>query len=544
MTDDGFVDFDCLYAAEREPLLRDHPKNARRRAALDHIRDLLKSKEGEGHAGLLEFVECMEPDSALGAWERLYHRTKEVDPSIASLVALEYRAARSAVWRAMKTGADVIPHLTPICAGFDDKRREALGNMRSELLGALGSLNKSVSLDGKMRDYVANLARFGSRADDEMTLLIVDELYIRRGLLEEACKICEKILEFKGFDRDRMAASTLVEDIMVRVLAGLEDRSRHNRKVAETCGSILRSRSSGLGLGIRPDSGDHNALRALSEFAFDIAARRRILPAEDIGLHIRKRYPKSHEFLELSNASNLQKMVERGFPLAANLSVSMDSQRLAADRGVPYKPLNALTILEPMLGALYGIEASLPPLKKWRAGMRGEQLWEHLFEMEMYLRLRLASPDAAVSLDKKACGREVDLEVNGCYAEVYSPREGEILVDGHFVTIEDSGRDFFRQVLSKRQLASVGERETVMIVECPPGTYMSVTSPGKKALELLKKARQPGAVLFVRKDRSAQRAYTFLPNPNAVTPVSEPTIKILEGALELEFPPGGSQERR
>jgi len=178
--------------------------------------------------------------------------------------------------------------------------------------------------------------------------------------------------------------------------------------------------------------------------------------------------------------------------------------------------------------------------------MRGKQLWSCLFEMEMYLRLRLACPGASVTTHKKvcgkgACGKNVDLEIDGCYAEIYSPRDGEILVPNHWVTTGDTGKGVFRRVLSKDQLGAVGSHETVLIVECPPSVYMSVACPSKAAMSLLAQSKQPGAVFFVSGTRSARRQYALIKNPGAKTPAPESIVGALRGALELEFPPAGSQ---
>jgi len=559
MTDDEFVDFDCLYAAEKEPLLGGHPGNARRRASLERIRDGLMSKKGEDHSRLLELVGCVEPDSAPGAWARLFHRLEGVDSTLASIAASEHALARSDTWGAMRTGADMIPHLNPICVSFDERRHGALGSMRDELYVALSYIGKSLEMGPEMQDYVVNFARFGSRADDEMTGLLVKELYIRRDLLEEACDICEEILKFDGVDRDRMRASTLVEDILTMVLGGLEDRNRKHRSLADRCASMLEGRSDDLGLGIRPNPDDHNVLRALSEFALNISVRRRICTAKELGPHIEANYPMSHKFLQLDRISNLERMVKGRSPLAANMSVSIDSRKIAAVRKIPYTGGNALMLLEPMLAELEKTDVCPGAMKKWRGGLRGNQLWEYLFEMEMYLRIFMTGTKVEADKKigtkeggknpgktrakgkpgKKSGQKEVDLEFNGCCAEIYSPLESEVLVPRHVVTVEDPGTHFVGQVLSKGQLGDVGERETMMIVECPVGMYANVEMLGKKMAALMEKSGQPGGVFFVRADSSSRRTYEYLANPGAVTPVSGTAIKTVRKALELEFPPAG-----
>jgi len=537
MADGKYVSVDCLYAAEREPLLRDHPRNARRRANLDRIRGQLRSNGGAGAPGILEFLDYMAPDAALTAWEMLYNKLEKAGSPLAQLAASEYRLTRSEIWGAMKTGADMIPHLTTVCRAFDERRHDALGKMRTELYTALSSA-KSLKPGPEMQAYVANFARFGSRADDEMTLLIVDELYVRRGLLGEACGICEEILEFEGLDRDRMVASRLFEGIMIKVLGGLESRSKKDRELAPKCRELLERRSDLLGLKIRPNPDENNELRALSGFVSDISARRRIYPAEEIGRHIAENYPWSHAFLELESASNLRDMVGSASPLAANLSAHIGAQRAAAARSLPYGGGSALMRLEPMGGPLKRAAPRKAVLDKWRDGIRGRQLWEYLFEMEMYLRLVQAG--AGVEPDVKVGSKVVDLEFNGCYAEVYSPLESEVLVPEHVVTVKNPGEYFMGNVLSKGQLVEVGNHETLMVVECPIGLYSNVADLGQRMQGLLGESGQPGGVFFVPSVSSTRRTYTFLANPAATTPVSESAIALMKGALEAEFPPAGS----
>lgn len=534
MTDDGYVSVDCLYAMEREPLLRDHPRNARRRASLERMRDELRSMGGEDAPDILEFLDHMEPDAALTAWEMLYHKLERAGSALAQVAAAEYRLARSDTWKSMGAGADMIPHLTAMCVRFDEARHEALGKMRTELYTALGSASRAACLDPEMQSYVTNFARFGSRADDEMTLLIVDEMYIRRGLPEGACGICEEILKFEGLDRDRMASSRLFEGIMLKVLGAMENRNKKERGLVPRCRELLERRSDLLKLGIRPNPDENNELRALSDFVSDLSARRRIYPAGEIGRHVAENYPRSHAFLGLGNETNLREMVESRSPLAANLSAHIGAQKAAAARKVSYEGGSALVRLEAMVGLLEEAAPRTTVMGKWREGIRGRQLWESLFEIEMYLRLAQAGADVAP--DVRVGKKVVDLEFDGCYAEVYSPLESEVLVPNHVVTTRDPGTYFMGNVLSKGQLGAVGDHETLMVVECPIGLYSNVADLGQKMQGLLEEARQPGGVLFVLATGMPRRDYTLMQNPGSARPLSEATMGTVRRAMELEFP--------
>lgn len=530
MTGDGLEDYYCAPATYREPLLRGHPGNARRRASLEEIRNCLEAKIGTGHSLPLRFLGLMGPDSTLSAWAILHRHLKEIDPGLARTAATEHALARSEIWGAMKTGADMIPHLDPIHSRFYHRRSEALSQMCQELTEALGHAGKPVLLDSEMRAHIVDMARFGSEMDDDATRMVVEKVYIYRDKLEEACDICEEILGFRSFDFHRMAGSTLFEDIMLEVLTGLHNRDEQDADLVSRCQSLLERRSDMLGLGIRPKHGDNNAPRALLEFAFNISTRAGILPAEELNRHILEHYPKSHRFLGLDRASNLQKMVTKKSPLASTLSVFAGGQELTATIKVPYAGGNALMPLEIILGELDMADASPSALKKWRAGILAEQLWENLFEMEMYLRLRKSG--ASVTVDRRVGGKVVDLEFNGVYAEIYSP-----LAKQFVSLVDDPSLDFIGDVLAKSQMGSVGKSETIMIVDCPPAMFADVLGHEHRATSLLGQSCQPGGVFFVLGMCYPQRLYKFLPNPRAITPVSDVTIGLVSRALDVDLQP-------
>lgn len=534
MTDGGYTDFDCLYAKEKEPLLEGHPGNARRRATLDKIRSLLESKEGEDHSLLLEFVGCMEADSSLAAWEKLYRRLGEADPPIASLAALEYRVTRKEIWGAMKTGVDIIPHLHPICVRCDGKRVSAIEEMREELSRAVSHVGKSVKPGPEMRDYIVSMVRFDSAGGDEMAGLIVDELYVRRGMLEEACDICEDILGFEGPDRDMAAASTLVEDTVQNVLGHLDSSDAGHHALTSRCRDMLERRSSSLGLGIRPNLRNANTVRSLSEFATSIFMRKRLYTAEELGKHIKANYPKSHEFLGLGMGSALQDMVGSQSPLASNISASIDSQKVAAARKVPSRGDSALTTLEPMLWGLSRAGASPGSLKRWAAGIRGAHLWECLFEIEMYLRLSRVG--ARVTLGSAAEEDAANFEFNGCHAEICSPVEADALEMGSIATIKDQATSLIEQAQSRICRRSPGGRETVVIIECPPLMYASVTQYESEIQDMLEQTGNPGGVLFVHSARSARREHHFVQNPAAAAPIPITTRDAMDRAMILDLP--------
>jgi len=534
MTGGRLAGADLALAAKREPLLRGHQGNARRLESLDAIRAGLQAKKGNAHAGLLDFVGSMGPDSALAAWERLYYVLRETDPPLARIAALEYRLTRPEIWGAMRTGADMIPHLSSICDRCGGRRLAALGEMRDELAATLSHVAKSVRPGPEMHDYIVNMARFDSMAGGEMAGMIVDELYIRRGLLGEACDICDAILRFDIPDRDMAASSTMVEDTVLNVLGCLDGHDEAHRVLASRCREILELRSNLLGLGTRPDPGDANTLRALSTLATSISLRKRLYPAKELGMYIGAHYPKSHKFLGLGKETILKRMVEIQSPLAFNASVHIDSQKVDTAYKMTRTDTSALAHLEMMLEGLDRTDASHSALKRWIHGMRGAQLWEGLFEMEVYLRL--FGVGASVTLGRKVGGGEVDVEFDGCYADAYSPLEARILDPGSVGTLMGQATGLVRRAQSKQCLQLVGEHETMMIIECPPSTYTGVAHYEDDVRNMLGQSAQPGGALFVKSTRNPRRDRMFVPNPAAVAPVSDKARDIAGRAMDLDLP--------
>lgn len=534
----GLEEYYCAHARDREPLLEGHPGNARRKAALAEIRARLDARAAKGHFRLARFLGYMGPDSTLAAWRTLHGDLSGIDPGLARIAASEHNLARSDLWGAMKTGSDMLPHLEPLHGLLARKRSDALMEMREGVKESLGHVGGHFRPDPAMRKSIANMARFSSGDDEDVTLMLIEEIYIRRGHLGEACDICEDILEFDGFDFHRTAGSTLFEDIMIEVLCALSGRGKRGGALAGRCRSLLERRSDLLGLGIRPRHGDTDAPRALVEFAHNISLRAGILPAEEMGRRIAENYPKSHRFLGLDNPSTLRDLVKRGSPLASSLSVFAGQQELNATMKVPYAGGNALMPLETALGEMDLGGAGPAALKKWRKGILGEQVWESLFEMEMYLRLRRvgASVEVDKKVGKKKAGKKdhrkkVDLEFNGTYAEIYSPLARQ------FTSLEDSRLDFMRGVLAKGQLGSVGRRETIMIVECPIDAFCDALGHEKRVRRLLGRSGQPGGAFFVLGVAYPQRMHKFLPNPRAIAPIPDATVDLVGAALDFDLQP-------
>ena len=172
-------------------------------------------------------------------------------------------------------------------------------------------------------------------------------------------------------------------------------------------------------------------------------------------------------------------------------------------------------------------------LGRWAAGMRGAQLWECLFEMEVYLRLSRVG--AKVTLGEAAGEGEASLEFNGCHAEVYSPIDADALVMGTIVSMRDQATDLIERVRSGIHRRSLGERETVMIIECPPLMYASVMYYKADIQRMLAKSGQPSGVLFVQSTRHSRREHCFVPNPAAAVTNPPTTKDAMDRAMNLDL---------
>jgi len=549
-------------AQKAEPLLGGSSGNERRRIVLGQARAELQAREEPEYAHAAELVDCMRPDSVAEAWDALYFELLGLgEKALAEVVALESQQARAEAWLAMSSDADVISQATPMGEQYLSSHASSVNRLRHKLT-VMMSHARSFRPGGEMEDYVVNMARFGSLADDWMVRVFVEELYLERGLYEGIIGICGRILEFEGHDRRRMMASTLVEDMLNALVEHLErcgeagyvdmmiasgmpmspeckDRG-HLEDLKEKCLELLEARAESLGLGILPDKKENSLQRRASDYALRISARKRVRDAEEIAGYVRERYKESYAFLGLEDGRVARRIVEKQVPLAENISTQMEVDDIARIRNVETRVGNALEALEPMLRFKRerAVEIKRKTLGKWKRGILGDQLWESLFEMEVCLRLVGvgAGVRADVKIPKAGGGEaEVDLEADGCLVEIYSPRDTEIRVMAHATRVENPGMAMVDYVTRKPQMRHVGGRPAAVVVCCPAGEFANIEVVRARMEERLATASQPGAVFYV-KDGSDPTVAECLVNGNAVAAVPEATIRTMMDALSLRPP--------
>lgn len=542
---------DIKNARGEEPLLGSPVGNARRGAVLAQVGAELEGRDGPEYAHATVLVRAMRPNSVAEAWDGLYLelvRLKEA--ALAEAVAAEGRQARGEAWQSMSSDGDVISQMAPMGEQFASSHASSV-HMYRQKIAAMAAHAKPFRLGPEMEDHVVDMARFGSMADDWMARVVIDELYLERGMYDEVVSICARILEFRGHDKHRMAASTLVEDILGALLAHLErcedaryvdgmasrgmpispkcKEKGHREGLALECLGALERRAAGLGLGIRPRAAEANLLRRASDYALKVGARTTMPGAGEIARHVRENYPESYAFLGLDDPGVAERAAKMQVPLAEGIPARAGPSRPASE---------ALEALEPMLRFKRegGVGTKPETLQRWRDGILGERLWACLFEMGVYLRLVRAGAEVEADVELpggEGGGAQADLRVNGCLAGVHSPLDRRVLAHGRAARIANPDDALVDLVVMGAQARNVGGGGTVAIVNCPGGELGSAEALRERMRPRLAAASQPGAVFLV-KNGSGPRAVVRLVNRGASAAVPEETLRTIQGALELE----------
>lgn len=285
-----------LKNAQREdPLLGGAVGGARRRAVLGRLAAELEGRGGPERAHALELARAIRPNSVAEAWDGLHVELMRLgEGAMAEAAAGEAREARAEAWRSMRGDADVISQVALMGEQSVSSHASCVNAYRQKL-AAMAACSGPLRPGREMEDHVVDMARFGSAAEDWMTMAVIDELYLERGLYEEACAVCERMLGFEGHDRHRMMASTLVEDALGALLAHLERcedpayvermieggtpisprcrEGEHLEGLALRCLGLLERRAGDLGLEAGPGAAEGGPLRRAMDYALRVRAR-------------------------------------------------------------------------------------------------------------------------------------------------------------------------------------------------------------------------------------------------------------------------------
>jgi len=551
---------DIKNAGREEPLLGSPGGNARRGAVLAQVGAELEGRNGPEYAHAAGLVRAMRPNSVAEAWDGLHLELERLkEPALAEAVAMECRQARGEAWQSMKSDGDVISQLVPMGEQFASSHASSVSRYRQKI-ASMAAHTRPFRLGPEMEDHVVDMARFGSMADDWMTRVVIDELYLTRGMYGEVVSICGRILGFRGHDRHKMMASTLVEDMLGALLAHLErcesagyvdgmasrgmpisprcKEKGHREGLALECLRALERRAEILGLEIRPRAAGGSVLRRASDYALKVRARITIPGAGEIVRHVRENYPESYAFLGLDDPGVAERAAKGQVPLVEGIPAQAGTAHTAGAQGGRRPASEALEALERMLRFKRESGTGVRPgtLQRWRAEILGEQLRACLFEMGVYLRLVRAGAEVETDAGAPAGrgdGAGAGLRVDGCMAGVYTPLDRGVLAHGRAARIENPDDALVDRVVMDAQTRDMGGNRAVAIVNCPGGELGNAEALRERMEARLVGASQPGAVFLVR-NGSGPRAVACLVNSGAAAAVPEETLRTIQGALELE----------
>lgn len=490
-----------------------------RQKALDRVMSQLATAD-KLSGTLRSYLGRMRPDSPLEMWDGLFFELHSIGESkLAGRIADVCKEIRINAWKGIVSDDGILLHLRPMLSQFAYAGDDAAESLRFKLASMSDTVRTTLVPGEKVRELVVNLARFGSLADARMVRVTVEELFVRRDHLWEACGICENILRFSGRDKGKMMASTLVEDVVGDILAELQrlrsddyafsvDRGllpllaspadgSHDR-LLERLVSLLVRRAGSLGLVATRGPRGGARLFWASALAHRVSAHARRFRPEEIVRHAELRHRRSFGFLGLGRATAASRLEARAHALAENASLAIALRRLAGVRAPLPPGQDALRLLDDLLGHMErsGIDAGSEAMKKWRAGMLGPRLWGSLLEMEAHLRLRMAGAGARVAPG----ARGVALELDGLRVEAYSPLDGWPPEHDRAAQAAGAGRmagdDMFGQAGRGE-----GARQTMVVVDCMVGAPAGLETLAGVLSAGFSPGGQPGALCLARRER-------------------------------------------
>jgi len=515
-----------------EPLLEGCADNERRGLVIKRAKAELAEggrREDAGYARAFELLDMLTPTSSHATWCKLRDELVRLKNRTAGLVGPECDLVRMDILNSVKTGAELEPILHAECARFVEGHGSALLDFGHYLEDVMRRVSDGAKGGEAIRRYIVDMARFGSRADDGLVLQVMMAVYVEPGLHMDACAACEEILGFEGEDRVRMLGSTLVEDVLDGLLARMSrtyDAGRDDTQV-RVCVGILKRRARSLGIG--QETGDGTLLQQASRLLGNIRARRRLKTAAEIDAWIGSRYPLSYEFLNLGS-QKIGGMLDASAQLVKNVSFQMTCDELARDRRMQCAQEGALDEIEFLVARMHkaGIGTG-QAFKDWKEAMRDKSLWSTLPEIRIYLRLRIAGHDVEVHAPIGG-GGNVDLRVGDCDIEVLSPDDGTLFLSRQQIDDEALARRALGKIMTKRQLGSVENRATVLVMDCSHVLFGNPRLREDLASRITEEPRLAGVFLALFGGDCYQAH--FVKNPAAATPVPDGTVKMIAGALE------------
>jgi len=497
----------------------------------------------------------MRPDSPLEMWEGLFFELHSLDePKLAGRIADVCKEMRTDAWKKIVNDDGILSHLRPMLSQFTYAGDDAAESLRFKIASMSDTVRSSLVPGKKVRALLVNMARFGSLADSRMIRATAEELYVRRGHLWEACGICENIMRFSGRDRDRVMASTLVEDIVSDILAELQrlksrdyafsadsgllpllaspaDPSRD--RLLERLVLLLVRRTASLGLAATRGPQGGARLFWASALAHRVTAHKRRFDPGVIARYAELRHPRSFGFLGLGRAATASRLDAHGHALVENASTAIALRGLAGVRAPLPSGQDALGLLDVLLGHMkrHGIDAGPEAMKKWRAGMLGPRLWGSLLEMEAHLRLRMAN--VIVRATPAPGGRGVTLELDGLRVKAYSPLDGRLPERDRAARAVDAGHGVAGDMFGQAGHWG-GTPRTMVIVDCTVGAPAGLETLAGVLSAGFSTGGQPDALCLARREHGSHERL-LVKNPYHERQISNSVVDPVSRALGLNI---------
>jgi len=510
-----------------EPLLEGCANNGRRAGIIKRAKDeLVGRREDARYARAFELLDMLTPTSRYGTWCRLHDELARLRDNAAYLVGPECEPVLSDTLEGIKSDAELVPKLHEECSAFVEDHWSRLAGFEHRLEGMMRLVGAGAKGGERTRQYIVDMARFGSGVDDGLVLRVMLAMYIEPGMYREACAVCEDIVAFEGEDRVRMAGSTLVESVIDSILVGLSEYSPdRDDGLVRQCIDVLKRRSDDLGLNQIPGQG--KLIYQASRLAFNILARQRLRTAEEIEGWIARKYPLSHRFLNLGDRK-IRHMLEKSARLAEHVSAHIKCDEQAGVGLKPDRPEGVLDELERLIPLMEqkGLDKGRG-IMEWRGAAGGDALWSALSEARICLRLvDISGVEAYPRIEN---GGSADLRVGDCYIEVLAPEDGTLLASRRRIDDARIADHALEKIMERSQLGSVGGRIKVMVVDCSRHVFDNPRMLDRLPAEIAKAPQLAGVFLAMFERGSYQTS--FVKNTAAAMPVPQETIDMITGAL-------------
>ena len=505
----------------QDPLLENHPNNHTRQRVINEVRSYLNTHglgEKPEYEKAMSLLGTITPDSRYALWDDLLKELMRLGDRSAQPLHIVRDRVLDDLFTLPSDDKGSVRALDIIMSKFETARQEHLGDLRKQLEYVTDRVGNKISLGSHMRCYIVNLARFDHDTDDVAIMHILNNMYVKNGLYDPLCDICEDMMGFKGADRLKMMGSIIIEYAIMSLLEhiALNGKISQAKEIIDRCRDLLERRESVLSLncGINPSIATFNYAYYL---ASDIARRRTIKSAVWIDSWIKVNHPDSYAFLQLGEAK-INKMIQKKSILTRHVSACVRSNiPLILD-----KLDNILQVARQNNIRLRGIPG------KWVPALRSRHLYETAFEMEVYVRLMLdwGKVELHPSIN---CGKKADYCVDDLYIEAYAPH-GYVWPNGKFLSDAKSEFGLHTSILEKEQLDHFGRRQSMLVVNCPHELFGNAEL-GKLLRCHIREKTQLGVIVLVN-DWGYHSSTQYLINDCADVPVPLPMVKKVMAALE------------